>query len=215
MNTWKNTVWGTVMTNTALAYADGMLSDAGYGIVAGTKVATAVGWRPIEAIVAGDKVLTFDAGLQTVIDVRRQVLYAAATMVPMDNWPLFVPAGALGNRADMQILPGQNLLVESDTAEDLYGDPFVLMPAAALEGYNGISRLSLSARVEVVSLHFAQDQIIHANIGALFLCPRACDLMHDLYAVAEPSVYRVLSLAEADEVLAGMEVSDMARTAYA
>ena len=203
------------MTNTALAYADGMLSDAGYGIVAGTKVATAVGWRPIEAIVAGDKVLTFDAGLQTVIDVRRQVLYAAATMVPMDNWPLFVPAGALGNRADMQILPGQNLLVESDTAEDLYGDPFVLMPAAALEGYNGISRLSLFARVEVVSLHFAQDQIVHANIGALFLCPRACDLMHDLYAVAEPSVYRVLSLAEADEVLAGMEVSDMARTAYA
>ena len=215
MNSWKNTVWGTVMTDTALAYTDGMLGDAGYGIVAGTKVATNVGWRPVEAIIAGDKVLTFDAGLQTVIDVRRQVLYASATMVPMDNWPLYVPAGALGNRADMQILPGQNVLIESDTAEDMFGDPFVLMPAAPLEGYNGISRLALSARVEVVSLHFAQDQIVHANIGALFLCPRACDLMHDLYAVAEPSAYRVLSLAEADEVLAGMEMPGMARMAHA
>ncbi len=203
------------MTDTALAYTDGMLTDAGYGIVAGTKVATNVGWRPVEAIIAGDKVLTFDAGLQTVIEVRRQVLYASATLVPMDNWPLYVPAGALGNRADMQILPGQNVLIESDTAEAMYGDPFVLMPAAALEGYNGISRLAMSARVEVVSLHFAQDQIVHANIGALFLCPRAYDLMHDLYAVAEPSVYRVLSLSEADDVLAGMEVSGAARMAHA
>lgn len=215
MYSWKNTVWGTVMTDTTLTYTDGMLGDAGYGIVAGTKVATAVGWRPVEAIIAGDRVLTFDAGLQTVIEVRRQVLYASVTLVPMDNWPLFVPAGALGNRADMQILPGQNVLIESDTAEAMYGDPFVLLPAAALEGYNGISRLALSARVEVVSLHFAQDQIVHANIGALFLCPRACDLMHDLFAVAEPSVYRVLTLSEADEVLAGMEVSGMARMAHA
>ena len=203
------------MTDTALAYTDGMLGDAGYGIVAGTKVATALGWRPVEAIIAGDKVLTFDGGLQTVIDVRRQVLYAAATLVPMDNWPLYVPAGALGNRADMQILPGQNVLIESDTAEDMYGDPFVLMPAAALEGYNGISRLALSARIEVVSLHFAQDQIVYANIGALFMCPRACDLMHDLYVTADPSPYRTLTMAEADEVLAGMEVRGMAHAAHA
>ena len=215
MYSWKNTFWGAVMTDAGLTNADGTLGDVGYGIVAGTKVATTVGWRPVEAIIAGDKVLTFDAGLQTVIEVRRQILYAAATVVPVSNWPLFVPAGALGNRAAMQILPGQNVLIESDTAEDIYGDPFVLLPAAALEGYNGITRLDLTAQVEVVSLHFAQDQIVHANNGALFLCPRACDLMHDLYAVAEPSVYRVLSMVEADEVLAGMEVSGAARMAYA
>lgn len=215
MYTWKNTVWGTAMTDTAITLNDGLLSDAGFGIIAGTKVATAVGWRPVEAIIAGDRVLTFDAGLQTVIEVRRQVLYASATLVPIENWPLHVPAGALGNRAEMQILSGQNVLIESDAAEDIYGDPFVLIPAAALECFNGISRLALTARVEVVSLHFAQDQIIHANIGALFLCPRASDLMHDLYAVAEPSPYRLLSMAEADEVLAGMEVSGMARMAHA
>jgi Hint domain len=205
MYSWKNAAWGTVMTDTSLAYTDGLLSDAGFGIVAGTKVATSVGWRPVEAIIAGDKVLTFDGGLQTVIEVRRVVLFAGATMVPMDCWPLHVPAGALGNRSDMQIMPCQNVLMESDTAEDLYGDPFVLIPAIALEGFNCISRIAPAARVEVVTLHFAQDQIVYANIGALFMCPRAGDLMHDLFAMPEPAVYRTLTLAEADEVLAGLE----------
>lgn len=205
MYSWKNAAWGTVMTDSTLAYTDGLLSDAGFGIVAGTKVATAVGWRPVEAIIAGDKVLTFDSGLQTVIEVRRMVLFAGPTMVPMSSWPLHVPAGALGNRADMQIMPGQDVLMESDTAEELYGDPFVLIPAVALEGFHCITRTAPATRVEVVTLHFAQDQIVYANIGALFMCPRAGDLMHDLYATPAAAAYRTLTLAEADEVLSGLE----------
>lgn len=193
------------MTDSTLAYTDGLLSDAGFGIVAGTKVATVVGWRSVEAIVAGDKVLTFDDGMQTVIEVRRMVLFAGTTAVPMDNWPLQVPPGALGNLADMQIMPCQNVLMESDTAEELFGEPFVLIPAVALEGYNCITRTAPSERVEVVTLHFAQDQIVYANIGALFLCPRAGDLMHDLYAMPEPAAYRTLTLAEANEVLTELE----------
>ncbi len=33
------------------------------GMVAGTKVATEMGWRRVEGILPGDKVLTFDCGL--------------------------------------------------------------------------------------------------------------------------------------------------------
>jgi hypothetical protein len=205
MFAWKTQSWGSQMTQAALAYTDGLLTDAGFGIVAGTKVATAIGWRPVQAIIAGDQVLTFDGGLQTVIEVRRLTLCAEPTIMPMASWPLHVPAGALGNRAAMQILPGQDVLIESDIAEELYGDPFALIPAAALDGYNGISRAAPHARIEVITLHFAQDQIVYANIGALFMCPRAGDLMHDLFATPAPAQYKLLSLAEADVVLGEME----------
>ena len=207
MFTWKTGTWGSQMTQSALAYTDGLLSDAGFGIVAGTKVATEIGWRPVEAIVAGDLVLTFDGGLQTVIEVRRQTLFAEPSLMPMESWPLNVPKGALGNRAVMQILPGQDVLIESDIAEELYGDPFALIPAAALDGYNGIGRAAPNVRIEVITLHFAQDQIVYANIGVLFMCPRAGDLMHDLFATPAPSRYKVLSMAEADVVLGALEVS--------
>lgn len=205
MFAWKTGTWGSQMTQTALAYTDGLLSDAGFGIVAGTKVATAVGWRPVQAIIAGDQVLTFDNGLQTVIEVRRQTLFAESSIMPTDSWPLQVPAGSLGNRVTMHILPGQNVLIESDVAEEVYGDPFALIPAAALDGYNGISRVAPSTRIDVITLHFAQDQIVYANIGVLFMCPRAGDLMHDLFATPAPARYRALSMDEADEVLGEIE----------
>ena len=37
------------------------------GLVAGTRIATAMGWRAVEAIAVGDLVLTFDNGLQPVV----------------------------------------------------------------------------------------------------------------------------------------------------
>lgn len=208
MLAWKKESWGSQMTQTALAYSDGLLNEAGFGIAAGTRVATAIGWRPVEAIIAGDQVLTFDNGLQTVIEVRRQILFADASIIPMACWPLLVPAGALGNRVAMQILAGQDVLIESDIAEQVYGDPFALIPAAALDGYRGICRTAPATRVEVVTLHFTQGQIVYANIGALFMCPRAGDLMHDLFATPAPALYKVLSLAEADVVLGELGQDD-------
>ncbi|WP_241525652.1 Hint domain-containing protein [Pseudophaeobacter leonis] len=39
------------------------------GLLAGTHVASNLGWRPVEALCAGDKVLTFDHGMQTIVEV--------------------------------------------------------------------------------------------------------------------------------------------------
>ncbi|MEQ8255971.1 MAG: Hint domain-containing protein, partial [Roseovarius confluentis] len=87
------------------------------GLISGTKVATGMGWRPVEAIAAGDKVLTFDGGLQTITKVSRVGLWSGQDHCPRQFWPLEVPAGALGNREVMRVLPGQNIMVESDAAE--------------------------------------------------------------------------------------------------
>ena len=121
----------------------------------------------------------------------------------IDTWPLHVPAGALGNREDMYLMPGQAVLVESDTAEEVLGDPFAMIPAAALDGFRGISRVAPQERVEVVTLSFAQDEVVFANIGALFFCPAATDMLS-----ATTPDYHVLSASQAALLVGCLEAED-------
>jgi len=192
MFAWKNTTWEKNKTaGAALPKLDARTS----GLVAGTKVATRAGWTAIENVQAGQQILTFDGGLQTVLSVTRHVLMA--DMKSAASWPLNVPAGALGNLEDMTILPHQPVVIECDLAEDLTGDPFALIPAASLEGYRGITCDRPSEWVEVIQLHFAQDEIVFANIGALFLCRAETDLMSDIGV----SDYDVLDVSMADDLV--------------
>ncbi len=169
------------------------------GLVAGTMVATAMGWRPVEALAKGDLILTFDRGLQPLRGVTRGLHWDADTLCPEALWPLRVPAGALGNQQDMTLLPEQAVMIESDTADMLYGDPFTLIDAADLDGYRGIERMPPVVEIEVIQLQFDNDEVVFANSGALVHCPNARlvsveDLLH-----AEPQAgnYSVLPHDEA------------------
>lgn len=190
---------------------DAPLDTVTRGIVAGTKVASGHGWRPVEAIAEGDKVLTFDGGMQTVVAVRRSVLWGDARS-DYGTWPLHVPAGALGNRHDMSILADQPVLIESDTAEDLYGDPFALIPACALDGFRGISRTAPAPRVEVVTLVFEQDEIVFCNMGALFHCPVEGDLLEAAFA-DDGQGYAVLGMDAALHLVEALELEEDGATA--
>lgn len=165
------------------------------GMIAGTKVATNMGWRKVEAICEGDQVLTFDGGLQTVIAVTRHFLMT--DMSKPDTWPLNVPVGVLGNRSEMQILPAQAIMIESDTAEECLGDPFALIPGAAMDGFRGITQSRPAEWVEVIELHFARDEIVFANIGALFLCRAKGDLLSDVVG----DDYDVLPMEQAETLV--------------
>lgn len=187
----------------------------GSGLVAGTRVATAIGWRPVEAIVPGDTVLTFDDGLMPVTRVTRSILWSDPASCPRHLLPLHVPAGALGNQSEMMLLPEQPVMLESDTAEEVFGDPFALMPAQALEGLRGIVRFKPAERVEVVSLCFETDQVVFANIGALFFCPRVlCGEVRSYVPGEEDGPYVPLSL-DAAETLASIIEADEARETVA
>lgn len=143
------------------------------GLYEGTRVATQMGWRPVEAVVPGDRVLTFDAGLQPVRAVRRAVLTEGDgdPDCPPHHWPLAVPEDALGNRMTLQLAPEQLIVLESDRAEELYGDPFVLVPAAALEGWRGIAPVRPQAGAELLFLGFETPQIVHGIGAVLYHCP--------------------------------------------
>jgi hypothetical protein len=160
----RGNIWSTRKAEAESAgIADGMLY--------GTLIATPTGWRPVESLATGDLVLTFDYGLQAVVEVRRSVLWSAEDTTPRAAWPVQVPAGAIGNRTDLLLLPEQAVMIEDDAAEAMFGDPFALVPAAVLDGYRGCQRVQPRRRVDVVTPVFEREQILYANGSALLHAP--------------------------------------------
>lgn len=144
------------------------------GMLAGTLVATDEGWRPVEGIVAGDMVLTFDNGMQPVRAVHR-IEIARAAVPAHKAFVMFIPAGALGNRKDMLLLPSQEVIVESDRAEIDFGEPFVLIQSLLLEGYRGIAKTQITRDLTVHMLTFDNEQIVHASGATLIACRAEMD----------------------------------------
>ena len=142
----------------------------GEGLIAGTLVATELGWQPVEDLQPGDRVVTFDSGMRPLKAVNKSVLHSAAEAAPRQVWPMQVPAGALGNRTAMALLPGQPVLIESDAAEALYGDAFPMVPAGVLEGHNGITRTPPAKECVIVALEFDEDEVVYANGMLLVHC---------------------------------------------
>jgi len=153
------------------AHKNTTAAGLGSGLVAGTLVATALGWRPVETLIEGDLVLTFDGGMQPVRAVKKGLHWDSAHACPKALLPLQVPAGALGNQIKMTLLPEQCTMLESDAADMLFGDPFTLLKAVDLDGFRGITRVIPDCQLEVVQLQFNDDEVIFANMGALVFCP--------------------------------------------
>lgn len=179
------------------------------GLVASTMVATARGWQRAEDIKPGDQILTFDAGLQTVTQISRETPWTGEGNCPQSLWPLEVPKGAFGNSRPFLLLGNQNIMVESDAAEDMFGDPFSVIPASALQGLRGIERVPPRDGMEIIHVYFAEEQVVFGEYGALYLCPSSRDIMDMAYARAHDPLYSILPLAEARIVASSLR-EDMA-----
>ena len=178
------------------------------GLPATTLIATGQGWVVAADLRPGDRIVTFDNGLQRLRAVGAGQLRIAPPDLPRSACPLRVPAGALGNRRALTLLPGQSVLIDSDAAEALYGDPFALVPAGALDGWRGIARVEPAAEVEVVFLEFDGEEIVYAEGMALIHCPRRNPLIvaapDGLIAAASAGHYRALPLAQGRALIAAM-----------
>lgn len=139
------------------------------GLVAGTWVATEQGWRPVETLSAGDLLPTFENGLRPVVELWRGTIACAAA----DLCPLLAPSGTLGNREDLVLMPGQPVMLDFEAAEDICGEPFLALPAAALEGWRGIRRIAPHGALDVVQPRFEAGETIYAHGAALICCAPA------------------------------------------
>lgn len=176
------------------------------GVTAGTKVATAMGWRPVEALTEGDLVLTFDRGLRPLKAVIRTWAWMTPHETPMHQWPLLIPTGALGNAVPLVLLSQQPVMLESDAAEVVFGDPFTLVRAEDLDGFRGIDRVAPQGPTEIIVLQFECDELIYAETGALLHC--AAGGMLDLDMLDAPESYRCLDSASAADLLDCIEADE-------
>ena len=110
---------------------------------AGTLIATPLGPRAIETLRPGDLVLTDN-------DQALPILWLGSTRFTADRlwreprlWPVTIRAGALGPGVpsrDLRVSRQHRLRFGGPIAARMGGDPFVLMPAAALVGLPGITQ---------------------------------------------------------------------------
>ena len=144
-----------------------------YGLTAGMRLESPQGWRAVETLVAGDRVQTLDGGMREVIGATHTTLSAhdLARARAAGEHPLYVPGGALDTCSGFHLLPGQPVLVDTHHAEAVFGNPLVLVPGAALEGWQGILPDMPEAPLTVVRLMFDEEEVIFANTGALLHCP--------------------------------------------
>lgn len=155
----------------ANAAVDGFLITGQSGLMKGTHVPSNLGWKRVETLKVGDKVLTFDHGMQPIVDIQRETLVMTEGELPDDQLPLKVPAGALYNRRELWLMPEQGMLVESDAANDAMGDPYAVLPARMLSGFRGIERGQPGDRIELTTIAFRGDQVIYVEGGMLAYCP--------------------------------------------
>ncbi|OUS35231.1 hypothetical protein A9Q94_13165 [Rhodobacterales bacterium 56_14_T64] len=179
-----------------------MVSTGQGGFLAGTHVASNLGWRQVEALSVGDSVLTFDHGMQVITEMHRETMLVPECDQSAAQCPLLVPQDALHNRMAMWVMPDQGILLESDLAVDALGDPFVVVPTCALEGYRGIHRAYPGERFELVMPRFAQDEVIYLEAGLLGFSPTPSSILDT--AATEDGIYRVLPQDAARELVVNM-----------
>lgn len=141
------------------------------GLVRGTLVATVDGWRPVEKIRPRDTVLTLGTGARQVAEIEHVTRPRPEATRPSLPCPRDIPAGVLGNRAPIPVMPEQWVLVEADEAARLFGSPFVVVQARALDGWRGIGPVDPGPTTDIVVLRFEEEETVYCAGGALLHCP--------------------------------------------
>lgn len=187
------------------------------GLLAGTQIVTDTGWCPIERVLADDHVLTFDNGMQAVAENRALVI-RRAEIPDHKAFTMFIPRGVLGNHANMNILPMQEVVLESDIAEGVLGNAFVLTPCILLEGYQGITRHPIMTDISLHMLTFKTEQIVQANGDVLMLAQsESCFSPFSETIICDRSIYprltneQLVRLIDTEKGLATIRATNAAR----
>ncbi len=128
----------------------------------GTLIETERGAVPVETLMAGDRVLTRDAGYQPLVWVGRHSVGPVQLLRKPALRAVHIAAGALGAGLpvqDMTVSPQHRVLFAGLRAELLFGAAEVLVPALHLLGLPGITRAP-AARTTYIHILFDAHQIV-------------------------------------------------------
>ena len=174
------------------------------GLAAGTPVETRGGWRAVETLRPGDAVQTLDGGLARIVAMDRTWALPA-----MQGSVLNLKGGAFGNCADLTLLPDQHVLLDLNPSDPVTGglpDALgALIPAQALDGHPGITRRTLRAPLQVVTLLFAEEELVWAASGVLLHCPA---IRHGAGSLPQGDIFPTLPAPAARRLLAARAAED-------
>jgi len=150
-----------------------------FGLFAGTRLATPLGWRAVERLQPGDTVLGFGGSRLTVHRIDQQ------TLLPEDApWPIHIPAGALGNRETVFMPSDQMLIIgsaphvgsPSNPRISAQMPPSAIVRAANLAGLRGIMvQRPLRAATRYLPV-LSQAALVRVGFGLWCLLPDAAGL---------------------------------------
>ena len=132
------------------------VNEAVVCLPAGTIVLTQDGEIPVEYLEPGDRIITRDAGLVTLLSVERETCLVHAVKIA---------AGSLGDMRpeDDLILPAaQPVLIRDWRAQAMFGTPQAVVAAGALVDDAYVCDMG-KRRLGVCLLHFATPHVIYAG----------------------------------------------------
>ena len=140
----------------------GAAVHSGQGLVSGTHVATELGWTRVDALRPGQAVRTIGQGMRQVAEIRQERLWVNATDVPAHMLPVIVPAGALGNRHGLCLLPDHGVVLD----RRVVAGRLAVHPVETLIGLRGIHRAPQTHDIAIFTLVFETPEILLVEGGA-------------------------------------------------
>lgn len=133
------------------------------GLTTGTMVETDRGFFDVVHLIEGMKLYTYDGGLVELLSVARPALTGARTL------GVRVAPGQLDNDAALILPAAQHVLVETGRFDETVGAPLALARVGALVGLEGFAPSAVRDK-ELVTLGFAEEEVIYAQSGTLIHC---------------------------------------------
>ena len=177
------------------------------GMLATSLVETPEGWRPVGTLARGALVETWDGDQAEVLRVDR-VHYWPSEAAAM----IHLPAAAVQGCSDLCLMPEQMVMLRSPLIRDVLWAEGALVRAADMVGFRGTARQSLVRPVEMVSLRFADEELVYVNSAALVLCQAEganAPTLEDILPILQGSRARAML----DLVAEGARSSDQLRHA--
>jgi hypothetical protein len=148
---------------------------------AGTLIRTPGGEVAVEALRAGDDVVTLDHGIRPLIWTGSRTLVFPPA--PESQKPIRIKAGCLGANLpcrDLVVSPQHRILCAGQGVTKLTGQHEVFVAVKSLEARNGVRRMKGTRQVTYHSLLFDRHEVILANglaAESLFPGPTALKLL--------------------------------------
>lgn len=132
----------------------------------GTRISTIDGLVAVEDLIAGQKIQTYDNGLQTLKYVLHRQITGSELAENAKLYPITITAGAMGNglpMTDLSVSRQHRMLISSVIAKRMFANTTVLISAIKLTSLPGIYIDTEIKAVDYYHLVFDSHQIIFAE----------------------------------------------------